>query len=91
MFGLCLGYPAEDVQTHIKPRLGQDKVWFREKYDREVEVGDYDERMKAFYASQKMKVDVTWSMRSGRRVDEEHLTGRGVLKEFLAERGMDVR
>ena len=91
VFGLCLGYPAEDVQAPIKPRLGQDKVWFREKYDRDVEVGDYDERMKAFYDSQKMKVGVTWSMRSGRRVDEEHLSGRHVLKQFLEERGMDVR
>ena len=91
VFGLCLGYPAEGVKAQVKPRLAQDKVWFRERYDHEVEVGDYDERMKAFYSSQKMKVDVTWSMRSGRRVDEHHLTGRAVLKEFLAERGMDVR
>ena len=90
-FGLCLGYPAEGAQGEIKPRLGQDKVWFRERYDRDVEVGDYDERMAAFYKSQQMKVDVTWSMHSGRRVDEEHLTGRAILKQFLSERGIDVR
>lgn len=91
VFGLCLGYPAEDGIGEIKPRLSQDKVWFREMYDRGVSVGDYDERMQAFYDSQGMKVDVTWSMRSGRRVDEHHLSGRDVLKDFLGARGLDKR
>ncbi|MCH8979365.1 MAG: nitroreductase family protein [Armatimonadetes bacterium] len=87
-FGLCLGYPAEGVQAHIKPRLAQDKVWFRERYDLDVEVGDYDERMQSFYDSQNMKVDVTWSKRSGRRVDEHHLSGREAQKEFLERQGI---
>ena len=91
VFGLCLGYPAENGIGEIKPRLSQDKVWFREMYDRGVSVGDYDERMQAFYDSQGMKVDVTWSMRSGRRVDEHHLSGRDVLKDFLGARGLDKR
>jgi hypothetical protein len=87
LFGLCLGYPAEDASAEIKPRLPQNAVWFREGYDRDASIGDYDERMKAFYESQGMKGDVSWSMRSGRRVDEHHLTGREVLKEFLEGRG----
>jgi hypothetical protein len=67
--------------------LPHSSVWFREQYDHSVEIGDYDQRMAAFYESQKMKGDVTWSMRSGRRVDENHLTGREVLQGFLEEQG----
>lgn len=90
-FGLCLGYPDPNAGAEIKPRLPQSAIWFREKYDHNVEIGDYDERMRAFYESQQMKGDVTWSMRSGRRVDEKHLTGREVLNEFLRSRGFTKR
>jgi len=91
VFGLALGYPAEDCTAKIKPRLSQDKVWFREKYDRDVNVGDYNERMAEFNESEGRNASVTWSMRSGRRVDEHHLTGRGGQKEFLESRGIDKR
>jgi nitroreductase len=37
LFGLSLGYPAHDAD--IKPRLSQDAVWFRERYDPEPKVG----------------------------------------------------
>lgn len=87
VFGLCIGWPEEPLRAEIKPRLAQDRVWFRETYNRDVEVGEYDERMRAFYESQRMKGDVTWSMRSGRRVDEHHLTGREVLKPWLDRQG----
>ncbi len=87
VFGLCLGYPAEDAKAEVKPRLPQSAVWYREKYDRDASIGDYDDRMKAFYESQGMKGEVNWSMRSGRRVDEHHLTGREGLKGFLEDRG----
>jgi len=88
LFGLCIGYPAEGVTAEIKPRLAQSAVWFRETYDAQVDVAEYDERMRAFYEAQRMKGDVTWSMRSGRRADEQHLTGRQVLLEWLRSRGM---
>ena len=34
-----------------------------------------------------MKGDVNWSMRSGRRVDLHHMTGRETQLEFLREQG----
>ena len=85
VFGLCIGYPEGEAE--IKPRLPQSSVWMRETYDSEAGIGDYDDRMRAFYESQQMKGEVSWSMRSGRRVDEHHLTGREVLKDFLESRG----
>jgi nitroreductase len=90
-FGLCVGYPVPGTSAEIKPRLTQDAVWFRESYSGDIDVAEYDERMSAFYESQKMKGEVTWSMRSGRRVDNHHLTGREVLKEWLESRGFNRR
>lgn len=89
VFGLCLGYPEEPVTAEVKPRLGQDAVWFKERYSADVSeaIADYDLRMRAFYEAQKMKGDATWSMRSGRRVDEHHLGGREAILDFLHEQG----
>ncbi len=87
LFGLCLGWPEEPLTAEIKPRLPQESIWFREKYDREVGVGDYDQRMREFYESQRMKGEVSWSMRSGRRVDLDHMTGRENQLKFLKEQG----
>lgn len=83
IFGLCLGWPAEGVRAEIKPRLSPEAVWHRETYRRDVPIAEYDERMRAFYEGERMKGEVTWSMRSGRRVDEHHLTGREVLLDWL--------
>lgn len=87
LFGLCLGWPSEPVTAQIKPRLGQDAIWFREVYNAEVSTDEYDERMREFYESEGMKGDVTWSARSGRRVDLNHMTGRETLLEWLKGQG----
>lgn len=87
VFGLCIGWPEEPITAEIKPRLDQATVWHRERYNHLVDVSEYDRRMKAFYEEQKMKGDVTWSMRSGRRVDEHHMTGREILLDWLRGQG----
>ncbi len=87
LFGLCVGWPAEPMTAKIKPRLGQDSVWFRETYNQDVSVDEYDERMRQFYESEQMKGDFTWSARSGRRVDLNHMTGRENLLEWLRSQG----
>lgn len=91
VFGLCIGYPAETCTAEVKPRLGQPQIWHRERYDREVQVQEYDARMSGFYESQQMKGEVTWSMRSGRRVNGKNMTGREILKPFLEAQGFDRR
>jgi len=87
LFGLCLGYPHPACRAEVKPRLDQAAVWHRERYDQDVDVSAYDERMRGFYISQGMKGEVTWSMRSARRVDGKHMTGREGLKAFLEKLG----
>jgi len=86
-FGLCIGWPEQPLTSQIKPRLAQPAVWHRERYNRDIDVSEYDARMSAFYEAEKMKGDVTWSMRSGRRVDEHHMTGREILLDWLREQG----
>ncbi len=88
LFGLCLGYPADDSTAAIKPRLGQDAIWHREQYDLEVDIEEYNSRMKEFYESEKMRGDVKWSQRSARRVDLNHFTGREKQLDFLHEAGV---
>lgn len=87
VFGLCIGWPADDVRAEIKPRLSQDAIWMRETYDHSVAVDEYDSRMTPFYTQQGMKGDVTWSMRSGRRLSLKAMTGREKLLEWLQGRG----
>ncbi|MCB0825209.1 MAG: nitroreductase family protein [Armatimonadetes bacterium] len=87
LFGLCLGYPAEDAKAEIKPRLKQPAIWFREKYDENPDIAEYNARMKEFYESQGMSGDVDWSMRSGRRVDGNHMSGRDSMLDYVREQG----
>jgi nitroreductase len=87
VFGLCLGYPSEGNRAQIKPRPSQETLWFKEVYDQDVSCEEYDRRMEPFYIEQGMKGSVTWSMRSGRRVDGQHMTGREVLKDYLERQG----
>lgn len=91
VFGLCIGWPAEDSPGEIKPRLAPSAVWHEEAYNHDPGIEEYQERMKRFYDEQGMKGSVSWAMRSGRRARVESLTGRHVLKEFLAGQGLDVR
>lgn len=89
LFGLCIGWPEEGASYPIKPRLPQTSIWFRERYDRNVSVSEYDERMRNFYVSEGMKGEFTWSMRSARRTSL--LTGREVIQEWLKKQGFNLK
>lgn len=90
-FGLCLGWPHPEAKAEIKPRLAQDAVWFQERYDPASDTDEYDSRMTPFYLAQGMRGEVTWSMRSGRRVDGRHMSGRDRLMDLLRELGFARR
>ena len=95
VFGIALGWPAENDTSAVKPRLPQREVLHREVYSTEhraesVEV--YNETMRAFYDSQKMAVRGDWAAHSARRVaTRESLTGRDLLRQILKERGFDLK
>lgn len=91
LFGLCFGWPDPEQPASIKPRLETDVVWYRESFPVTPSIGDYNDRMAKFYASQDMSTRATWAMRSGRRVDDQHLFGRERLKSFIEKQGFARR
>ncbi|MBL8060373.1 MAG: nitroreductase family protein [Chthonomonas sp.] len=88
-FGMCLGVPADSETARIKPRLKQSQVWFRETYDADVSVDEYELRMKPTYERRGMST--SWASHSGIRADGEHMTGRDVLLDYLHKQGFFLR
>jgi nitroreductase len=93
VFGMTIGYPDPTVESDVKPRLPQNVVLHREQYSPVVSdsLAEYDRRIQSFQAEQNMRL-IEWTEQAALRVkDEEALTGRHVLKEFLAQRGFSLR
>lgn len=94
VFGMCVGYPDPDRPAAVKPRLPQDAVLHRERYDAAAQdeaVARYDATMAGFYAAQGMPASV-WSERSVRRVGTpESLHGRERLVAVLKSLGFALR
>jgi nitroreductase len=91
LFGLCLGVPAPEARSDIKPRLAAHAIWFRESYDPDPDVAEYEGRMREFYAAQGMNPDVGWAKRNGRRASDEGMSGRERMREFLDDQGLATR
>ncbi len=94
LFGLCLGWPEEPNTAHIKPRLRPEAVWHKETYGETLALTqEYDRRMQTFYESEGMQGEVTWSMRSGKRMNgsEKSMSGREVLRAWVDRMGFRAR
>lgn len=89
VFGMTLGYAADNKDA-IKPRQSQNVSWHRERYS-SAGIGDYNDRMREFYAETGQSTDFTWSQRSGRRLGEKYMSGRQVLRAWLESRGLSRR
>lgn len=87
-FGLCIGVPDRSAGESIKPRLSQDKVWFREEYAPVTETDEYDGRAGLFFGSQGMATNEPWSLKTAKRVNTESLNGREMLLEWLNAQGL---
>jgi nitroreductase len=91
VFGLCVGYARPGSEGSIKPRLPQEAVLHRERYDLEGQdaaIARYNAAMADFYAREKMDVKGNWSRHSARRVSgPESLSGRHVLMHALRRMG----
>ena len=90
LFGLAVGYTADEDASVVKPRLPQPGLIHRETYDaaaRDQSVAAYDETARAFYKAQGMNAGETWAAHSARRVaGPETLGGRDIWREVLRER-----
>ncbi len=91
VFGLCIGYAAEGKGGAVKPRLPQDAVLHRERYDlaqQDAAIARYDEAMAAFNQRENPNVTSPWTVHSSRRVaGPESLSGRHLLMQALRRMG----
>jgi nitroreductase len=93
VFGLTVGYPAEEVKTDIKPRLSQDVVVHLEQYQAPAPgaLAAYDAAIHAFQRLQKMP-DQNWTEQAASRVrGPESLSGRDRLFSALQILGFGLK
>ena len=90
VFGMCLGYPDQDIPT--KPRLPVNIVLHQDRYDlQKTEQGlkDYDDRVQAYYAARSEKLkDRTWTSGMAEFAGQKV---RPHMKDFLASKGFFTR
>jgi nitroreductase len=92
-FGLVVGHPDPSEGTRVKPRLAQDAVLHRERYDGDVhldQVAAYEQRIGAFYADEGL--EHSWTSRLLARLSGPHaLNGRDRLGDALRAQGFELR
>lgn len=88
VFGLCLGYPAQDPE--VKPRMPLDAVLMHDRYDSSVfdsNVASYDETVREYYKTRTGgNKDSTWSEEMKALVGKEsrpHMNGFLQQHRFL--------
>ena len=93
VFGLCVGHALPGREGEVKPRLPQDAVLHRERYDAN-DAGHraaYDPRMADFSARHEMG-PTTWTQRVIARLGTmKALNGRDRLKDALVALGFPLR
>lgn len=94
VFGLCLGYPAPEVVTGIKPRLSPALILHREQYGTGYApepVAAYDAAIQDFQSEQRIP-QVPWSRQALARVaGPQSLSGRDRIRDALAALGFALR
>jgi nitroreductase len=86
LFGLAVGYPDPAAPAFVKPRLPQDAVLSRERYDHRdnrAAIAAYDRRLRSFQREQGL-TERDWSEQAMQRVrGAESLSGRDMLRGIL--------
>jgi nitroreductase len=94
VFGHCVGYPDPERPAAVKPRLPQEVVLHRGRYDPALAAGPiaaYDAAMAEFQAGQRMP-EVGWSGAALERVrGPGSLSGRDRLRGILERRGFGLK
>lgn len=94
VFGLCVGHAAPGGEGEVKPRLPQEAILFRGRYETAAEPGlvaAYDPRMEGFSRRNEMSA-AGWSGRVIARVrDAAALNGRDRLAAILRGLGFRLR
>lgn len=90
IFGMCLGWPAQDPE--VKPRLPLGVTHSVDKYDtsKDVElIAQYDEQMSNYYRTRTGgKKDTNWTSDMEKLLQRE---SRPYMREFLHNQGLNRR
>jgi len=94
VFGLCVGYAAEQAAGEVKPRLPQSIVVHHDTYDgrnTETERKTYDGEMAKFAARHEMQAS-TWTQRVLNRLGPiKSMNSRERMRAALAALGFEIR
>jgi hypothetical protein len=94
VFGLCVGYAADQAAGEVKPRLPQSVMLHHETYDpknTEAERQTYDSELAKFAARHEMQAS-TWTQRVLNRLGPiKSMNGRERMRAALAKLGFEVR
>jgi nitroreductase len=94
VFGLCVGYAAEQAAGEVKPRLPQSIVVHHDRYDGRntaAERAAYDAEMARFAARHEMQAS-TWTQRVLNRLGPiKSMNGRERMRTALAKLGFEIR
>ena len=89
VFGLCLGYPAQDPE--VKPRLPVGIVMKQDVYSDDAfsQIADYDEHVREYYRTRTGgKKDMGWSEQMSDLLGKE---SRPHMRGFLDEQGFTMK
>jgi len=91
VFGLCIGYPAQ--QPEIRPRLPLQTVLHQDRYsgaqDWQAELDIYDTVVKQYLiARSKGKLDATWSVQMAKQSLSQT---RSFMKKYLEKQGLAIK
>lgn len=90
VFGMCLGYPAQNPE--VKPRLPLSVVLKQDRYDDESDpatIGEYDEQVREYYRTRTGgNKDTAWSEQISEMLVKE---ARPHMLEYLKSRGYLIR
>ncbi len=94
LFGLCVGYAAEQAVGEVKPRMPQAMMLHRERYDATAAQAGrtvHDAEMLRFSARQEMQAG-TWTQRVLNRLGPiKSMNGRERLRATLNRMGFELR
>ncbi|MBB6217734.1 nitroreductase [Anaerosolibacter carboniphilus] len=90
VFGICLGYPAQDPGS--KPRLPLAVIYKEEFYNNENDlkkIEDYDQKISAYYVERTQgKRSDSWTQQMAEKMQAET---RPHMKEYLRNRGFEMK
>ncbi|WP_394212090.1 oxygen-insensitive NADPH nitroreductase [Enterovibrio calviensis] len=89
LFGLCLGYPAQDPE--VKPRLPVDLMVHEDKYQPmdKTRLAEYDDVVREYYSTRTGgNRTMSWSEQISATLDKE---SRPFMRDFLHSKGFAVK